>query len=296
MKVLIIQLRQLGDVLLSSPLAKAVKEEKGATVHFLTSPLGAEILKGNPFIDKVIQVKEGILSEIKALRDIRKERYDWVIDSQRTGRSKRITLFSGAPNRVAFKKERENFYYNVLVKWENLGYTVWERLELLKPLGVEVKKSENYFPKFYNYQKVEIPFKEFISIVPTARKREKMWSLKEFAKLIEELPLPAYVLYAPGEKGFVEELKKECKVSFYYPEKPHRIGESAFVIKESSLFIGLNSFASHLSVASRKKTVVIDKRSSGWFPKVPWVREVYGNNTFPKSKEVLKEAISLLEG
>ncbi len=296
MKVLIIQVRQLGDVLLSSPLAKAVKEETGAEVHFLTSLAGKEILKGNPFIDKVITVEEGAVAEIKALAAVRKEKYDWVIDAQRTGRSKRITLLSGAPKRVAFKRERENFYYNVLVKWKNLGYTVWERLELLKPLGIEVSKRENYLPSFYNYQEVKVPFKEFISIVPTARKREKMWNLKEFARLIEELPLPVYALYAPGEENFIKELKEECKVSFYYPEKPHRIGESAFVIKESSLFIGLNSFASHLAVASRKKTVVVDRKSSGWFPKVPWVREVYGENAFPSSKDVLREAVNLLEG
>ncbi len=296
MKVLIIQIRQLGDVLLSSPLAKAVKDELRAEVHFLTSLPGREILKGNPFIDKVITVERGVVGEIKALAAVRKEKYSWVVDVQRTARSKRITLLSGAPKRVAFKRERENFYYNVLVKWNNLGYTVWERLELLKPLGVKVSKKEDYLPSFYNYQEVKVPFREFICVVPTARKREKMWDLKEFARLIKELPLPVYVLYAPGEERFIRELKEECNVPFYYPKEPFKIGESAYVIKESSLFIGLNSFASHLAVASRKKTIVVDRKSSGWFPNVPWVREVYGENAFPRSEEVLKEAVNLLEG
>ena len=59
MKVLVIQIRQLGDILLSSPLGRVIKESiKGAEVHFLTSEIGKDILTGNPFIDKILVIKK----------------------------------------------------------------------------------------------------------------------------------------------------------------------------------------------------------------------------------------------
>ena len=301
MKVLVIQIRQLGDVLLSSPLARAIKENlKNCEVHFLTSQVGSEILKGNPYIDRIIPLKEGSLGELRTLSLIRKEKYDAVIDVQRTGRSQRLTFLSGAPLRIAFKKER-NFFYNRLVEWENRGYTTWERLKLLEPLGVKLRDYRKYLPEFFNYQKVKglkLPGKYFV-VVPTARKREKMWPAEKFSRLIteiyRELKVPAVLLYGPGEKETVKEIAENTEAQVIYPEEPLPIGESAAVIKNGLFFIGLNSFASHLSVASKTKTVVIDRKKSGWFPPIETVREVHGNGSFPEVKEVLKTVLSFVQ-
>ena len=110
MKFLIIQLHQLGDILLTSSLCRAVKEHvKEAEVHFLTSPLGTEIVRNNPYIDHIITLEKGIFPELKTILSIRREKYDVLIDPQRTGRTKKISLFSGVKKRIAFKKKRRQF-------------------------------------------------------------------------------------------------------------------------------------------------------------------------------------------
>ncbi len=301
MKVILIQLRQLGDVLLTSPLAKAIKENlKECEVHFLTSQIGAEILKGNPYIDRIVQLKEGVKEEVKTLLQIRRENYDAVIDVQRTGRSQRLTFLSGAPLKVGFKKGR-NYFYSRLVEWENRGYTTWERLKLLEPLGLKIENYQRYLPEFFNYREVKelsLPERYFV-VVPTARKKEKMWPAEKFARLITEiyrsLKVPAVLLYGPGEVETVRKVTEETEAKVIYPQKPLPIGESATVIKNGLFFVGLNSFASHLSVASGTKTVVIDKRHSGWFPPVETVREIHGNGEFPEVEEVLKAALSFAQ-
>ncbi len=296
MKVLIIQLRQLGDVLLSSPLARVIKEEiQNSEVHFLTSEAGKEILKDNPYIDEIIGVSEGLRFELKTLAKIRKEKYDAVIDVQRTGRSKRLTLLSGAKKRIAFRKDKENLYYNVLIDWVNHGYTAWERMELLRGIGirnpVKLYLPETFFPeKQICTVKGLIPDKKFVVIVPTARKSDKMWSLKNFARLIDfmekELYIPSVVCYAPGEERFINELKRLSKSSFTFPETPLSIGSLALLIKKASLFVGNNSFASHLAVSQKVRTVVISKRKSGWFPPAEFVKEVQSEGKFPEFEEV----------
>ncbi len=302
MKVLIIQIRQLGDVLLSSPMARALKEHLNACeVHFLTSPVGSEILGGNPYIDRIVQLKDGVREEIKTLIQIRREKYDAVIDVQRTGRSQRLTFLSGAPIRAAFRKTGRNFFYNRAIEWENRGYTVWERLKLLEAINLKVQNYKSFLPEFFNYRKVtgiSLPEKYF-TVVPTARKRRKMWPEEKFSELIEKiyrkLKIPAVLLYGKGERETVEKVASKVKEAVIFPETPLRIGESASVIKNSSFFIGLNSFASHLSVASGTKTVVIDKKHSGWFPPVETVREVHGNGEFPEVEKVLKAVLSFAQ-
>jgi ADP-heptose:LPS heptosyltransferase len=277
--VLLIQLRQLGDVLLSSPLARVIKEEiPGSQVHFLTSEYGSSILKNNPFIDKVISIEKGFKSELKALSEIRRQKYDAVIDIQRTGRSKRLTLLSGAEKRVAFRKERENFYYNVLIDWVNRGYTTWERMELLKGIGIENKKM--YLPQIYLteeelkrgkgfLEEYKLEENGFFVVVPTSRRREKSWESEKFGKLSGlvgelrgEIPLFAY---APGEKELALKAFKRCGIGRIL-KKPVGIRELASIISHASFFIGNDSFASHLAFSLGKKTAVIMGPYEGWFP------------------------------
>ncbi|WP_457755364.1 glycosyltransferase family 9 protein [Thermovibrio ammonificans] len=297
MKVLIIQLRQLGDVLLSTPLARALKE-KGVKVHFLTSEAGRDIVEGNPFIDGIETLKEGSRELLKTALALRKEGFDAVIDAQRTGRSRLITLLSGAPLRVAFRKERGNLFYNRLVEWENRGYTAWERLKLLEGLGLKLESYRNYLPEIYKIP--ENPFKgrEYAVIVPTARKSHKMWPAEKFAELAAELrkEMEVIVLFGPGEREAALKVNELAGGGLTVPESPFPIKAAAAVMKGAGVVIGNNSFAPHLAVAVGSKVVVIDKKRSGWFPPIERVREVYGNNSFPEVEQVKEAVAQLLNG
>jgi len=286
LKVLIIQLKQLGDILLSSPLAKAVKENLKAQVHFLTSPLGKEILKGSPYIDEIVVLERGIFPELRCLLKVRSEKYDAVVDSQRTGRSKRITLLSGAPLRVAFKKGGENFYYNALVEWKNRGYTVWERMELLKPLGIE--SPPKLLPEFYLSEEeldrgrellkgMGLTEGNFFVVSPTARLEKKSWGAEKFGELAGKVSsytgLTPLFVYAPGEENLARVSFESCGKGVLLPS-PLSIREFASLVFFSSFLIGNDSFSSHLSLSLRKKTFVIHGPTEGWFPNVPLVVKV----------------------
>jgi len=65
MKILLIQLRQLGDVLLTSTLPKVIKEYfPHYTVHFLTLSNASSLVSDNPYIDRTHLLEKGLLSEI----------------------------------------------------------------------------------------------------------------------------------------------------------------------------------------------------------------------------------------
>jgi len=298
-RVLVIQIRQLGDVLLSAPLCRALKENlPDVEVHFLTSRIGEEIVAGNPYIDEVITIENGIFEEFRTIFKVIRNRYDAVLDVQRTGRSRRITFFSLSPLRVAFRKGSSGFVYNRFVDWEDRGYTVWERLKLLEGLGINITDYKSYLPEFFNFKPVESLKIEgdYAVVVPTARKREKFWDSEKFKEVIaflhRDLKLQVIVLYGKGEEREVGKYRNLGGVTV--PERALSIGESASVIRGARLFLGLNSFASHLSVSVGTRTVVIDRKHSGWFPELPLVREVYGNGVFPEVEDVKRAILSLI--
>ncbi len=287
MKILIIQLRQLGDVLLSTPLAQNIKIfYPDSRVYFLTSTQAQEIITENPFIDEVMALEKGIKHEMEMIHRVRKERFDAVLDVQRTARSKRITLFSKAKIKAAFYKNRNNFPYNTLIKQETRGYTAFERLDLLKAIGID--KPKKVLPSLFFDNITEERVKKYLQdhnignyfvLSPTARKEWKMWSLKEFGKLTSELSkklnLTAVITYGSrSEREKAEETAKYIPNS-HIIEKPFSIKEFAALIRLSKFSVGNDSFPSHVAVSQGIKTIVICGPTSGWYPESRNVLLIY---------------------
>ena len=78
MKVLIIRFSSIGDIVLTTPVIRTLKQQTHAQIHYLTSARYKELLCANPYIDKLIAVEEGNTRQF--VGELRKERYDYIID------------------------------------------------------------------------------------------------------------------------------------------------------------------------------------------------------------------------
>ncbi|HIC09118.1 MAG TPA: hypothetical protein EYO62_03605, partial [Aquificales bacterium] len=150
MKILLIQRRSLGDALYTAVVGEIIKKEiPNAVVDFLTLPFAVDFFNTYRFIDRTFPDK-GLLGNLKAIIG----KYNVILDYEATFRTYPLVLFSLARERIAFyRKKREKYLYpiyNRLVEYKNLGFTFWDRLELLEPLGIDVCKyiSNRYLPKF----------------------------------------------------------------------------------------------------------------------------------------------------
>ena len=107
MKSLVIQTRDIGDVLLTTALCNALKRaQPGGQVHMLTMDHCAGVVEGNPDIDR-LHVLEGRRRNspgymLRFLRGLRRERYDLVLNVQGQVIGLLSCLASGAPRRVGF--------------------------------------------------------------------------------------------------------------------------------------------------------------------------------------------------
>lgn len=76
-KVLIVRFSSIGDIVLTTPVIRCIKQQLGAEVHFLTKPGFAGLLTDNPYIDQLWTLEEDYIGLI---RKIKEERFDYLID------------------------------------------------------------------------------------------------------------------------------------------------------------------------------------------------------------------------
>lgn len=108
-KILVIQNKRIGDVLISSVIAENIKKvfPKSEVTYFVYD-YTTGVLENNPFIDRVISVKEKELKKfpklLQTISKIKKEKYDIIFDPYSKFQSRLTCLLSGATYRIGFKR------------------------------------------------------------------------------------------------------------------------------------------------------------------------------------------------
>jgi heptosyltransferase-3 len=150
--ILVIKLRNIGDVLLTSPVFANLRVAyPGARICALVNSGTEEMLTGNPDIDRVIvydrSVKKlsrlvRVREELKLLIDIRKERFDLVFSLTSGDRGAVAALFSGARNRIGVESHgrgmplKNRFFTQVAYPPDPNMHTVEQNLFYLLTAGI----------------------------------------------------------------------------------------------------------------------------------------------------------------
>ena len=107
-KILIVQTAFIGDVILITPLIKAVRElYPSAELDVMVIPQTAGVLKNNPNIDKIIlfdKRENKVLSFIKTLLQLRKNKYNIAITPHSSMTTALLLYYAGIPMRIGFDR------------------------------------------------------------------------------------------------------------------------------------------------------------------------------------------------
>jgi len=150
MKILIIQKKFMGDVLVTSTILPLLKKKyPDAEISILLEQKHAQILIGNPYVNNVIFFKDSIF---ETLAEIKHQNFDLVIDGYSKIETGIISLLSGAKTRIGFFKKYNQFFYNFPIKRKenaiskNTTLGIEHRMQLLEPLNIPFEET---FPKTY---------------------------------------------------------------------------------------------------------------------------------------------------
>ena len=150
-RILLIKLRYIGDVILSTPLIPVLRKRfPEAELTFLVNPGTESVLFGNPHLEEVrVLPREGLGNQLEFLRTLRRARFDGVVDLTDGDRSAFLTYWTGASVRLGFNREnrwRGKLYTQVLPSAYGSMHMVDYHAQALTALGISdaVGKPELY--------------------------------------------------------------------------------------------------------------------------------------------------------
>ncbi len=125
MKVLIVKISALGDVVHALPVLAYLKSaDPDMQIDWMVEQSFAPFLEDHPLINNLYRInlkawrKSGLLASVRdtfgIVSDVRKMRYDCVLDLQGNTKSGVFTLTSGAPLRFGFDRESARESLNLL--------------------------------------------------------------------------------------------------------------------------------------------------------------------------------------
>jgi ADP-heptose:LPS heptosyltransferase len=274
MKVLIIQLRAIGDVICSTPLIDDIKKNiPDVQIDFLVEPVSAPVVETHPGLHRVlIYDKKNALAEI---RRVREQKYDAVLDFMNNPRTSYLTFFSGARWKVAFELGLRSLFYNVRVPVpKQLEYVPQRRLRMVRAwmaaMGMKNLPAPDINPKVY-LTKEDVAFAEewirsehlegkpFVIIVPIHKHPICRWRKAGFQYVARELKkrgFPVYLAWGPGEEELIEQVRNGNEDLFGL-RPPDNLRKIAAVFQRAKFVLANNSGAMHLAVAVGAPTVTI---------------------------------------
>ena len=146
MRILLVRLRLIGDVVLTTPLVRALRRKyPDAHLTYVVEPMAAPVVRGNPHLDAVIVVpkRRGLArwrDDLSCARRLRAQRFDMAIDLHGGPRGAWLTWASGAPIRIGYRMVGHAWKYtHVVERADDLlpRHSVVKQWDLLAPLGID---------------------------------------------------------------------------------------------------------------------------------------------------------------
>jgi heptosyltransferase-3 len=261
-RILVIKLRAIGDVLLSTIVTKNLRDAfPDATIHFLTEPPSRDVLRFNEFLDGVLIFDKQVEGGLDLIRRIRRGKYDLVLDLFGNPRTALLTRLSGARIRVGFHFRGRTYAYNVVVHPRgSIVHNTQFNLDALEALGIDIHDHNVYFRFSPDDEQVVdhflretfAPGEFLVCLNPGGGWYTKRWGLERFASLgdriTEDFKARVVLAYGPGEREDAEKIRSMMKHEAYIPP-PTTLLQLGAMLKRCRVLVTNDSGPMHVAAA-----------------------------------------------
>ena len=261
-KVLLIDLRRIGDSLMSFPLLEALKDVyPSIRLDMIVEKASVSLLKGNPHIDDcyIFDEKGSFKSQIQLIRLLRSQNFDICIDTLGMPKSAILGCLTGAPKRLGLQSRRRLFYTHLIEEPSPNQYSAFNKQKILKLLSACPKPR--LLPKIYieETEKVEMrerlaPHRVFITSAPATRRENKqLWLPEQWGELYDQLinmkGLPIAITSAPFERPFIDKILSHMRQTdlIIHQTPVKNIRDLAILLSISKLHISGDNGSKHLA-------------------------------------------------
>ncbi len=254
LKILVIRFSSIGDIVLTTPVIRGLKQQLGAEVHFLTKQQYASIVKSNPHVDRVLTMGKHMADLLKQLRS---ENYDHIIDLHHNLRTLRIKRSLNVPAKSFNKLNIEkwlltNFKVNRLPE----KHIVDRYLETVAPLGVQNDgQGLDFF--FADPDRPLINTKKpYIAFAIGAAHATKRLPEEKILEICQALNYPIHLLGGPEENSIGDAISNDCVHVVNHCGKCS-LEDSAKITSGAALVITHDTGMMHIAAALRRPILSI---------------------------------------
>lgn len=292
MKVLIVKLSSIGDIVHTLPVLGAIRNAlPDAEIGWTVEKSAAEILRGNPLIDTLIEtdtrslrggkiIEEMMLDASRQIAALRKYSFDIALDFQGLLKSALIAKFTKTPRRFGFAKQNlrepaSRFLLTDTVETPKNIHVIRKNLMLAeKALNIEVPSENFEFPLFteeIHKQEAEKIIAEtgenFAILNPAGGWVTKLWHAEKFGQLAdkiwEEKGLVSVLTTAPNEIDLAEKVLQNSKSGKVFLAQPSLKGFYELA-RKAKIYVGGDTGPTHLAVAAKCPLVGIFGPTEWW--------------------------------
>ena len=324
MKILVLRFSSIGDIVLTTPVVRALAQQvPGAAVHFATKPGYRGLLEANPYVAKV-HVLSGSLREL--VQELKVEKFDYIVDLHNNLRTRLIKLRLGIKS-SSFDKLNWQKWLLVNCKIDQLPrvHVVQRYLAAAAALGV---KDDGFGLDYFIPPGQEIdlttlpaPFASgYVAVAIGAQHATKRLPVEKLIELCAKLaPRPVVLLGGPEDEsiGHIIEQAFERNVAqgqptraipdspYYFPAQPrsglaaqpfivngcgrYSLHQSASLLRQADFVVSHDTGLMHIAAAFSKEIFSVWGNTVPAFGMYPYrtefkVLEVPGLSCRPCSK------------
>ena len=285
--LLVIDFGQLGDVVMSLPALRAIREKFAhARITVAAGTPSSQIVELSGYADGIIAVdrvalRDGfiplsIMRILNVVKDVRHRRFDFVIDLHSFSETNLMGFLSRAPKRLFARRPGRsldflaNFNPKPPVDRNDPNQHLVDRyLDVLKPLGIAgVSRIPSMTPRLGDNRAIDSLLKKakaesgtpLVGLFPGAGHPGRAWPADKWAELAEFLirndGVRPVVFIGPEERGAAQEMRRTFPPSTIFLEKLS-IGELAAAQARLAVFVSNDTGPVHIAAAVGAPIVVL---------------------------------------
>lgn len=284
-KILYITLAYRGDLILNLPAIKALKiKYPNSEIICWVRKYNENLAKICPDINRIIIYEKfprkglsifksffAFLTHRSFIYLIRSENFSLSIDDSGYAFTSFSTFYAGISLRLGRNTQGFGFLNHFEQPYNFNDHLVKKRFDLLKPLDIkyveykelmpELRITTELFSKAITKLGSNLKERNYYTIQPFAGWKAKNWKVEKFAKVIDRFSkisglIPVFIGSAVDKKR-VEGIMTMCKTETINATGLLDIAESAAIISQAKIHVGVDSIGSHLAAATGIKSITI---------------------------------------
>ncbi|MBO4654204.1 MAG: glycosyltransferase family 9 protein [Bacteroidales bacterium] len=277
MRILIIRLGSTGDILLTTPVIRAISQQiEGAKIHFLTNRKNKELLASNPHVEKIHVYQE----PVKALVDeLKAEQFDFIVDLQHNRRTKHLCSRLNLP--CSFLKTHPfKRWMCIRLKINTLPHKhlVERYFETVEAIGIQNDCHGLEYPipaeDVFDTDDLPVFFEDgYVAIAMDAERATQRIPTTKIIEIATILHKPVILLGGKEVKDMGQEIVSQLGDRAYNACGEFSFNQCASLIQQSACVLTGDSAFMHLATALNKPVCSLWGSTVPEFGKYPYLPE-----------------------